>query len=157
MPKLTRTDLHALRGASSEHHHHHHVPADEGCYAGDAREEVDRMRRNVLVGMGMLPLAGMVLNPTKQAWALSNQVSMREDGRYRYIRSNAIPDHETGSFPNRKNPNSIKAQSLEFRLPLNPTKGGRFSSIDHISFGVAVNGVPFDPFTAEFWQRDRQS
>lgn len=157
MPKLTRTDLHAFRGASSENHHHHHVPADDGCYAGDAREEVDRMRRNVLVGMGMLPLAGMVLNPTKQAWALSNQVSMREDGRYRYIRSNAIPDHETGSFPNRKNPNSIKAQSLEFRLPLNPTKGGRFSSIDHMSFGVAVNGVPFDPFTAEFWQRDRQS
>ncbi|WP_152630590.1 YHYH protein [Thalassospira sp. HJ] len=164
MPKLTRSDLHALEGASSEHHHvhshdhhHHHEPMDEGDYAGDTREEVDRMRRNILVGMGMLPLAGMVLNPTKPAWAVSNEVSMREDGRYRYINSNAIPDHATGSFPNSKNPNSIKAQSLEFRLPLNPAKAGRFSSIDHMSFGVAVNGVPFDPYTAEFWQRDRQS
>jgi hypothetical protein len=157
--KLTRSDLHALEGSPSQNHHHSHLhePMDEGSYAGDTREEVDRMRRNMLVGMGMLPLAGMILNPVKQAWALSNEVSMREDGRYRYIRSNAIPDHATGSFPNRKNPNSIKAQSLEFRLPLNPTRAGRFSSIDHISFGVAVNGVPFDPFTAEYWQRDRQS
>jgi hypothetical protein len=157
--KLTRSDLHALEGSPSQNHHHshHHEPMDEGGYAGDMREEVDRMRRNMLVGMGMLPLAGMILNPVKQAWALSNEVSMREDGRYRYIRSNAIPDHATGSFPNRKNPNSIKAQSLEFRLPLNPTRAGRFSSIDHMSFGVAVNGVPFDPFTAEYWQRDRQS
>lgn len=88
------------------------MPADEGCYAGDAREEVDRMRRNVLVGMGMLPLAGMVLNPTKQAWALSNQVSMREDGRYRYIRSNAIPDHATGSFPTARTPIPSKPNRL---------------------------------------------
>lgn len=166
MPKMTRSELHALQdqqlGHAHVHHHsyhdhHHHEPVDEGRYAGDTREEVDRMRRNILVGLGMLPLAGMVLNPTKQAWALSNEVNIREDGRYRYISSNAIPDHATGSFPNRSNPNSIKAQSLEFRLPLNPVRAGRFAPIDHLSFGVAVNGVPFDPYTAEFWQRDRQS
>ncbi|MEQ9348071.1 MAG: YHYH protein [Thalassospira sp.] len=165
MPKLTRSELHALQNGGTghghaNHHHshdHHHEPLDEGQYSGDTREEVDRMRRNLLVGLGMLPLAGMVLNPTKQAWALSNEVNIREDGRFRYINSNAIPDHATGSFPNRKNPNSIKAQSLEFRFPLNPTRTGRFSPIDRLSFGVAVNGVPFDPYTAEYWQRDRQS
>lgn len=165
VPKMTRSELHALQeqqihhghSHAHDHHDHHHEPMDEGKYAGDTREEVDRMRRNILVGMGMLPLAGMVLNPTRQAWALTNEVSMREDGNYRYISSNAIPNHATGSFPNRKNPNSIKAQSIELRLPLNPTRTGRFSSIDHMSFGIAVNGVPFDPFTAEYWQRNRQS
>jgi hypothetical protein len=159
VPKLTRNELHALPGHEHghDHGHHHHGPVDEGQYAGDTRDEVNQMRRNILVGMGLLPLAGMVLNPTRQAWAVSNEVSMREDGMYRYINSNAIPNHATGSFPNRKNPNSIQAQSLEFRLALNPTRTGRLSSIDHMSFGVAVNGVPFDPFTAEYWQRDRQS
>ncbi len=162
VPKLTRSELHAQQDQQSAHHHHHHhqhdhAPMDEGRYTGDTRKEVDRMRRNLLVGLGMLPLAGMVLNPTRQAWALSNEVRMREDGRYRYITSNAIPDHATGSFPNRRNPNAIKAQALEFRLPLNPVRIGRFAPIDRLSFGVAVNGVPFDPYTAEFWQRNRQS
>lgn len=165
VPKLTRSDLHACDNQGHGHdddlyhhdHRHHHEPLDEGKYAGDTRTEVDRMRRNILVGMGMLPLAGMVINPTKQVWAVTNEVSVREDGHFRYIKSNAIPDHPTGRFPNRKNPNSIKAQSLEFRLPLKPSRMGRFSSIDRLSFGVAVNGVPFDPYTAEFWQRDRRS
>lgn len=165
VPKMTRSELHALQeqqlhhghSHTHGHHDHHHAPMDEGKYAGDTREEVDRMRRNILVGLGMLPLAGMVLNPTKQAWAVSNEVNIREDGRYRYINSNAIPDHATGSFPNRSNPNSIKAQSLEFRLPLTPQRSGRFMPNPRNLFGVAVNGVPFDPFTGEFWQRDRQS
>ncbi|AUG51671.1 YHYH protein [Thalassospira marina] len=148
-----------------QHHLHHGDPAhgstvhicDEGAYQGDHRPEIDHMRRNVLVGLGMLPLAAMVLNPVRQAWALANQVTIREDGEYRYIRSNAIPDHAVGQFPNRHNPNTIKAQSLEFRLPVNPVRSGRFTPNPRNMFGIAVNGVPFDPYTAEFWQRDRQS
>jgi len=167
LSKITRRQLHALQAHQDHDGHHHahrhdahshiHEPMDEGQYAGDNRDDVDRMRRNVLVGMGMLPLAGMVLNPMHQAWALSNEVNIREDSRYRYITSNAIPDHSMGSFPNRSNPNSIKAQSFEFRLPINPERSGRFMPNPRNLFGVAVNGVPFDPFTAEFWQRDRQS
>lgn len=141
-----------------DHHHpHHDHEVDEGVYRDNHAPEIDRMRRNMLVGLGMLPLAAMVLNPVRQAWAISNEVNIREDGQYRYIRSNAIPDHATGSFPNRHNPNSIKAQSLEFRLPVNPQRTGRFIPNTHGLFGIAVNGVPFDPFTAEYWQRDRQS
>lgn len=73
---------------------------------------------------------------------------------YRYIDANGIPDHATGSFPNRGNPNSISAQNYHFRVPLNPTPSqdaGR-----GYLFGIAINGVPFDPGTAELWNNNRR-
>src|SRR5437016_4392394 len=39
---------------------------------------------------------------------------------YRYITSNGIPDHPTGQFPNRGNPNSISPQNYHFRITLSP-------------------------------------
>ena len=39
---------------------------------------------------------------------------------YRVIRSNGIPDHEPGKFPNRRNPNTISEQDYEFYVPLKP-------------------------------------
>ena len=49
-----------------------------------------------------------------------NEVKIYTKGAYRYIVSNAIPDHPTGQFPNAGNPNSIKAQKLTFKVPANP-------------------------------------
>ncbi len=86
-----------------------------------------------------------------------NRVSVRTDSDYRYITSNAIPDHSPGNFPNRRNPNSISEQSLAFRVPLHPALTGRLTSVGMNVFAVATNGVPFDPSAAEWWQRDRNS
>jgi len=111
-------------------------------------------RRGVLVALGLAP-AAMVLG--RQAWALANQVEISTDARWRYIVSNGVPGHATGSFPNRNNPNRISAQSYRFKTPLNPRANATVQPVTGQLFGVAVNGVPFDPATAEFWNRDRRS
>ena len=84
-----------------------------------------------------------------------NEVSIREDGNYRYIESNGIPDHTTGKFPNSGNPNSISEQHHNFKVTLKPKKTDRATTV-RLS-GVAINGVPMEPGTAEFWNRDRSS
>ena len=40
------------------------------------------------------------------------------DGDTRTIVSNALPDHETGEFPNDGNPNTISAQDCLLRVPV---------------------------------------
>ena len=76
-----------------------------------------------------------------------------KDG-FRYITSNGIPDHATGQFPNAGNPNSILPQQYNWKVTANP----RAASTTHVAklFGVAVNGVPFDPGTAEMWNGNFQ-
>ena len=65
----------------------------------------------------------------------------------RTIVANAIPDHEVGDFPNSGNPNTISEQSLTLEFPIEGTYVGTPSFA--LSPGVAVNGVPFIPGTAE--------
>lgn len=73
------------------------------------------------------------------------------EGGYRVIRANGLPDHQTGQFPGRGNPNRISAQSYTFRMPLAPRTNALARSSRGAWFGVALNGVPFEPGTAEFW------
>ena len=75
-------------------------------------------------------------------------------GDYRYIDSNGIPNHEVGTFPNHGNPNSISPQTYHRRVPVHPTPAAGDSR--GVDFGVAVNGVMFDPGTAELWNNDRR-
>jgi hypothetical protein len=44
------------------------------------------------------------------AWAggVTNRVSVSIEGSHRVIRANGFPDHATGRFPSRFNPNAIK-------------------------------------------------
>ncbi len=85
-------------------------------------------------------------------------VEMKEENGFRLIRSDGIPDHQTGQFPNRGNPNKITPQSYSFRVPLNPSINEQPTSpMPPVIFGVAKNGVIFDPGTAEFWKNDRRS
>lgn len=86
-----------------------------------------------------------------------NEVKIVVEGDYRIITANGIPDHSTGAFPNQGNPNSIAPQRYKFRVPLNPKPANFATDLPHQDFGVAINGVPFDPFTAEFWGGDRRS
>lgn len=84
-------------------------------------------------------------------------IRIDEQGGYRYIESDGLADHTTGSFPNSGNPHSIKSQDYKFRVALNPKKRSSPTSVGHNSFGVAINGVPFDAATAEYWNNDRSS
>lgn len=86
--------------------------------------------------------------------ALTNQVSITLQGDWRVIRSNGIPDHEPGRFPNRGNPNRIGSQHYEFRVPAQPKITGHTTPLRMQPFGVAVNGVVFDPGAAEWWRGD---
>ena len=79
------------------------------------------------------------------------------------VESNAIPEHKVGAFPSRGNPNKIREQALKFTLPLNPTPAKEPIPLHNESgrgppntpFGIALNGVLFDPGTAEFYMGDR--
>jgi len=86
-----------------------------------------------------------------------SKVTITEEGAFRVIRANGLPNHATGKFPNSGNPNSIQAQNYHFRMPLRPVAQAQFSSLERQPIGVAVNGVVFDPGTAEFWKSDPAS
>ncbi|MBM3644345.1 MAG: YHYH protein [Alphaproteobacteria bacterium] len=100
---------------------------------------------------------GWTLNLVRRA-AAAAQMEIDEAQGLRFIRADGIANHATGRFPNDGNPNSIRRQDYYFRLPLKPQKTGCvvFYRPNHL-FGVAVNGVVFDPNTAEFWRNDRSS
>jgi hypothetical protein len=83
-------------------------------------------------------------------------VKITFEGDYRVIRANGIPDHLPGQFPNRNNPNTISSQRYEFRIPLKPQVSSTPRRANGQWFGVAVNGVPFEPGTAEFWNGQRE-
>jgi hypothetical protein len=83
-------------------------------------------------------------------------VSIRISGAYRLITANGIPDHTPGQFPNRGNPHQISPQRYSFRLSMNPKVNAKATASSlGVTFGVAVNGVPFNPSAAEFWRGDR--
>lgn len=98
----------------------------------------------------------------------ASEVKVEQQGRERIIEANGIPEHKVGAFPNRGNPHPIQPQSYRFELDAEP-RPNRTSEPLHkeqqrgrrgapnMPFGIAVNGVLFDPGTAEFWQGDRAS
>lgn len=69
-----------------------------------------------------------------------------QDG-HRIIKTNALPNHPTGAFPNPGNPNKISAQNKSYSLPLEPKLSGESRWAREP--GVALNGVKFEPETAE--------
>ena len=85
------------------------------------------------------------------------QVDMEVRGGIRIITSNGVPSHAIGSFPNRGNPHRVSAQRYRFEMSATPSVGRPSDLPRGASFGVAVNGVPFDPNAAEFWQGNPRS
>jgi hypothetical protein len=88
---------------------------------------------------------------------MRSQVSITIEGAFRVVRSNGIPDHATGQFPNRGNPNRIGPQNYVFRVPVQPRQAPKPTPLGMNPFGVAVNGVPFDPGAAEWWNGNPNS
>lgn len=94
--------------------------------------------------------AALIATPQAADAQTASVVGISEEGGYRIIRSNGLPDHATGAVPNRGNPHRISAQSYSFRVPLKPAFTGQPRPPAPL-FGVAINGVPFEPGTAEVW------
>lgn len=78
-------------------------------------------------------------------------------GEYRVINSNGLPDHNTGSFPNRHNPNRIQGKVKTYRVPVVAKPQAKTTPLGMSPFGVALNGIPFDPNAAEFWRKNPQA
>jgi hypothetical protein len=91
------------------------------------------------------------------AGKVENTVSITTEGDFRVIKSNGWPDHAPGAFPRRGNPNAATEQSYSFRVPLKPRMSETLERRGGWWWGVALNGVPFEPGTAETWNNDRQS
>jgi hypothetical protein len=101
---------------------------------------------------GQLPPARSAKTSAKSAV----RIEIR-DG-YRMVTANGLPDHETGQFPNRGNPNVVSEQAYTFRIPLDPSPppepvltANRIYRDNGYLFGVALNGVPFEPATGMNW------
>ncbi len=75
------------------------------------------------------------------------EATVTVDGATRSIVANALPDHETGEFPNAGNPNAISAQDASYEYTTEPVFTG--DETEARTPGVAVNGVKFEPGTAE--------
>lgn len=88
---------------------------------------------------------------------ISGSFSMTTEGEFRVIRSNGWPDHTPGTFPRRGNPNTPAPRNYVFRMPLKPKVAAAPLPSHGAWWGVAVNGVPFEPGTAEAWNNDRRS
>src|SRR5690606_31786646 len=56
---------------------------------------------------------------------------------------------------NAGNPNTIRPQHHQYRVPREPQMARQVTWMRG-PVGVAVNGVPFDPGTGEFWRGDRR-
>lgn len=97
-----------------------------------------------------LGLFAAVATPAVLAAALQNRVSVEIDDAERCFASNGIPDHATGTFPNRGNPNAISEQDLEMCVTSTPVRGTTAQPVRG-AIGIAVNGVQFRPTTAGFY------
>jgi len=99
------------------------------------------------------PLKEAVVSPPGR-----NMVTITVQGDKRIIESNGIPDHKVATFPNRGNPNAISEQKYRLEVPANPKplEGGATGRMMS-AWGVALNGVVFDPGTAEVYNDGERS
>ena len=95
--------------------------------------------------------------PAQAQGRAENSVSITIEGESRMIKANGWPDHAPGAFPRRGNPNALAPQSYSFRVPLKPKVAATPEHRGGWWWGVALNGVPFEPGTAETWNNDPRS
>ncbi|MDJ0643439.1 MAG: YHYH protein [Erythrobacter sp.] len=98
-----------------------------------------------------------VLVPATEQPIAQNIVTDELGQRWRELRANGIAAHLTGQFPNSGNPHRIEEQRYDYRVPAAPSLTGTTQSALGQVFGIAVNGVVFDPGANEFYRGDRGS
>jgi len=92
-------------------------------------------------------------------------VSITVEANKRHVVSNGMPNHQIGTYPTRHNPNPIGPQQYDVKLNGAPKSADKIFSVNrndqpgppNIPFGFAINGIFFEPGTAEFWHGDRNS
>jgi hypothetical protein len=84
----------------------------------------------------------------------ANTTTWTQDATNRRVQGNGMPNHDVAPFPNAGNPNAIASQNVDYRMPLTPSGAG---AALNVKFGVALNGIVFDPYTAEYYQNNRNS
>lgn len=94
-----------------------------------------------------LPSSDYLGNYTITDDSFGTQVTVSVSDTERTLVTNELPNHETGEFPNDANPNTISAQNSTRTYPLTPVFTGSATSAQEP--GVAINGVKFEPGTAE--------
>lgn len=123
-----------------------------GIFALDAHPD----HRDELAPSVPMLVAAVTDDAAKPANAV-NSVKITVEGDFRRIESNGWPDHPPGDFPRRGNPNRPTPQKYSFRVPLQPVAAGTPQRRGGWWWGVALNGVPFEPGTAETWNNDPRS
>lgn len=100
-----------------------------------------------------LAIGAFVSQSTAQSTSIApqtdNLVSVTFTATDRCFAANGLPDHATGEFPNRGNPNAIAAQTVNVCVPLTPLTADQITPIRG-TMGIAINGVQFRPNTAGF-------
>ncbi len=85
-----------------------------------------------------------------------SDVSITTAGGKRAVTANGLPDHAVGDFPNPHDPAPIRAQQHKVEMPATPVAADKPVPIAMWLFGIAVNGVPFEP-SGPFWNADGNS
>lgn len=106
----------------------------------------------VVATAGLMGLAGADQKrpDTRPGSEFRSNVKVEVTEKYLIVHSNGIPDHDTGVFPNRRNPNSIREQNYAFKIPRHPARAEHVTRLPMGPIGVAINGVPFyNPYNAQ--------
>jgi hypothetical protein len=99
---------------------------------------------NTWDAMSKISVAGQV------PWSGSPSVTL--DGSVRHVTGNGLPSHNTGIFPISssdpasrydRNPNSIRAQTLRYDLPANPTVTAQPTCVGMGAIGIMLTGPVF--------------
>lgn len=108
--------------------------------------DVDRgVASNADTSLGSAYLGSYTIDDT--GFGTEVTVTVDNQTKTRTIMSNALPNHATGEFPNSGNPNTISEQDRTWTFPTEPVFTGTATSAREP--GVAINGVKFEPDTAE--------
>ena len=101
----------------------------------------------VVVSLGLLAFSQPQTNP---ATPFRKNVKVEVTDDLMIVHSDGIPDHDTGPFPNRFNPNTIRKQNYTFKIPRHPQPADHITRLPMGPIGVAINGIPFyNPYNAE--------
>lgn len=92
----------------------------------------------------------LIIRPAESTPEIKNEVSIEIVGDKRVIKASGIPNHKTGVFPNPGNPNRIAPKASTYSIPAKPEVAENATPMRGM-FGVAINGVPFDPGAGEFY------
>jgi hypothetical protein len=79
-----------------------------------------------------------------------------KDG-FRNIKAIGLPDHVAGPFVYRNEAIELEEQNHNFRVTMEPKVNRRGTPVNRGAFGIALNGVVFDPRPEEYFDDDDDS